>query len=156
MIKEGSNLCLFILVQDYWNYKFRDIDHGLQNFNVSQKRFFDNLDRPFYNNNISHTSNIYNQDEGGLTSLQLRWNSYLSIANMIPKLGILMLNATVGHKVPIRPKLLAGFIGIILMFVLTDVMTKVDTDGFQDGFLSLTLITVVFITSFSGILQVNK
>ena len=40
-------------------------------------------------------------------------------------------------------------------FVVTGVMTKVNTDGFQDGFLGLTLVTVVLISSFSGICQVQ-
>ena len=76
------------------------------------------------------------------------------MACMIPKIGILMINAAIGHKIAFRPKLLASLIAIILLFILTDVMTKVNTDGFQDAFLSLTLVSVVLLTSFSGVLQV--
>ena len=76
------------------------------------------------------------------------------MANMVPKLGILGLNATLGHKIPTRPALLASFVGILLLFTLTDVLTKVNTDSFQDEFLCATLVTVVLITSFSGLLQV--
>ena len=74
---------------------------------------------------------------------------------MIPKLGVLLINATLGHRLPIRPRLLVSFVGIALLFIVKDVMTKVNTDGFQDGFLCVTLVTVVFITSFSGVLQVT-
>ena len=102
--------------------------------------------------NSSSTEDV--NDENALTPLQLSWNSYLSISNMIPNLGMLLLNATIGHKVPMRPRLIGALLGIIILFICTDVLTKVNTDNFQDGFLSLTLATVVLITSCVGILQV--
>ena len=71
-------------------------------------------------------------DENALTPLQLSWNSYLSISNMIPNLGMLLLNATIGHKVPMRPRLIGALLGIIILFICTDVLTKVNTDNFQD------------------------
>ena len=89
-----------------------------------------------------------------LTPLQLRWNSYLSIANMAPKVGILIINVYHGHKIPVRPKFLISLVVVALCFIVTGVMTKINTDGFQNGFLCLTLVTVIFITCFSGILQV--
>ena len=69
---------------------------------------------------INGTQNIdmgQNVDEEALTPLQLKWNSYLSIANMIPNLGMLLLNATLGHKIPMRPRLVLSLIGIIVLFV---------------------------------------
>ena len=99
---------------------------------------------------------VSDADEKAKTPLQLAWNSYLSISNMIPNLGMLLLNATMGHKMPMRPRLLGSLIGIIVLFIVTDIMTQVNTDSFQTGFLGLTLVTVVLITSCVGILQVRK
>ena len=105
-------------------------------------------------NSTKNNESNYTEYNKSLTPLQLKWNSYLSMACMIPKIGILMINAAIGHKIAFRPKLLVSLIGIIFLFILTDVMTKVNTDGFQDAFLSLTLVSVVLLTSFSGVLQV--
>ena len=124
---------IFILhdsVQEYWDHKFRNVS--------------------------DHTDTNILTDEKAKTPLQLAWNSYLSISNMIPNLAMLLLNATMGHKMPMRPRLLGSLIGIIILFIVTDIMTQVNTDSFQTGFLGLTLVTVVLITSCVGILQVRK
>ena len=92
----------------------------------------------------------------GLTPLQIKWNSYLSIASTIPQVVVLLINAVVGHKISIRFKLLSSLVGIILLFILTDVMTNVNTDGFQHGFLILTLTTAVLVSCFIALLQVNE
>ena len=134
-------------MQDYWQYKFRDT--GLR-FSQIDGTF----ERPLHINSTANTESNYTEYHKSLTPLQLKWNSYLSMACMIPKIGILMINAAIGHKIAFRPKLLVSLIGIIFLFILTDVMTKVNTDGFQDAFLSLTLVSVVLLTSFSGVLQV--
>ena len=143
-------------MQEYWNYKYRNVKSG---FGVHD---IDHLKLDHYPNaSIVHSYSEFHRnqtrlmiDAESLTPLQLRWNSYLSIANMAPKVGILIINVYHGHKVPVRPKFLISLVVIALCFIVTGVMTKINTDGFQNGFLSLTLVTVVFITCFSGILQV--
>ena len=62
---------------------------------------------------------------------QLKWNSYLSISNMIPNLLVLFFNATCGHKFSLAPRLVIGQIIIIAIFAGTDAMTWVDTDEYQ-------------------------
>ena len=143
-------------MQSYWNYKFREI-----NINVGYNDTNSTVNTLMHVNGRNYTEisatgdTLGNLDENALTPLQLAWNSYLSIANMIPNLVMLLLNATIGHKIPMRPRLLVSLFGIIILFVVTDVLTQVNTDRFQQGFLSLTLVTVVLITSCVGILQVN-
>ena len=143
-------------MQDYWNYKFRDIsldNHTRDGFSLEENSTFVALRRM---NGTTITLNLQGVDkEAALTPLQLSFNSYVSIANMIPNLGMLLLNATIGHKIPMRPRLLISLVGIIILFILTDAMTRVNTDGFQNGFLVVTLATVVLITACVGILQVN-
>ena len=145
-------------MQEYWNYKYRDVKNGFGDHHI------DHLNKDVYPNATSVYQNIVfhsypirivNEVEA-LTPIQLRWNSYLSIACMVPNLAILMLNVYHGHKISVRPKLLISFAAIVLCFIVTSVMAKVNTDGFQNGFLCLTLITVVLITTFSGILQVSS
>ena len=143
-------------MQGYWHYKFRKVDTGPNQHNVThfgpQSIFGSQVDI----NSTTTNSLISNVEEHKLTPLQLKWNSYLSITYMIPHLGMLLLNATLGHKMPMRPRILSSLIGMIVIFILTDIMTQVNTDHYQNGFLSLTLVTVVLIASCVGILKVRQ
>ena len=67
-------------VTSYWNFKLR---------------------------NISNDSNSMNntQDENTLTELQKIYNSYLSIASMVPNAIVLILHALLGHKIRIQLRL---------------------------------------------------
>ena len=49
--------------------------------------------------NVSDTSYASaNTTNAVLTPLQKKWNSYLSIASMIPNVTFLLLNAAFGHR----------------------------------------------------------
>ena len=67
-------------VTSYWNFKLR---------------------------NISNDSNSMNntQDEITLSELQKIYNSYLSIASMVPNAIVLILHALLGHKIRIQLRL---------------------------------------------------
>ena len=54
-----------------------------------------------------------------------------------------------------QPRLLAALILIIVLFIFSDVMTKVDTDTWQIGFMGVTLFTVVIINIAVAIFQVS-
>jgi len=116
----------FITVNDYWMHKYRDVT-------VPD------------NNTTNGTT--------GYTDLQLQWNSYLSISSMIPNVLFLFINAFLGHKFRSQPRLLAALILIIVLFIFSDVMTKVDTDTWQIGFMGVTLFTVVIINIAVAIFQ---
>ena len=122
---------IFILhysVQEYWDHKFRNVSDHTDT--MLQNTLMISLTDGNSTGVIESDT-----DEKAKTPLQLAWNSYLSISNMIPNLGMLLLNATMGHKMPMRPRLLGSLIGIIILFVVTDIMTQVNTDSFQTGFL---------------------
>ena len=132
-------------MQDYWDYKFRginDLCHRNQSITNCQS---------------THSSiDINNEgiDHKPLTPLQIQWNSYLSIASTIPQVIVLMLNAIFGHKISTKLKILTSLIGIVFLFFLTDIMTQINTDNNQSGFLILTLTSAVFISCFIALLQV--
>jgi len=65
----------------------------------------------------------------------------------------LFINAFLGHKFRSQPRLLAALILIIVLFIFSDVMTKVDTDTWQIGFMGVTLFTVVIINIAVAIFQ---
>ena len=82
-----------------------------------------------------------------MTDLQKQWASNLSIASMVPNVTFLLLNAAVGHKFRAFPRLLAALVVIIILFIFSDVMTKISTDDWQNEFLGVTLFTVALIHS---------
>ena len=61
----------FISVSDYWMYKYR---------NVTEVNY----------ESANLTTDVV------LTPLQKKWNSYLSIASMVPRVGFLVINAAFG------------------------------------------------------------
>lgn len=134
-----------LIVQEYWDYKFRGINHMCH------------LNQSITNCQSANSSIDINNagiDHKPLTPLQIQWNSYLSIASTIPQVIVLMLNAIFGHKISTKLKILTALIGIVFLFFLTDIMTKINTDNYQYGFLILTLTTAVFISCFIALLQV--
>merc|ERR1711862_1006698 len=85
--------------------------------------------------------------------LQLQWNSYLSISSMIPNVLFLFINAFLGHKFRSQPRLLTALILIILLFIFSDIMTKVNSDDWQIEFMAVTLFTVVLINIMVAVFQ---
>ena len=140
-----SIVSLLMTVQDYWDYKFRgvhDLGHSTLNLTRCDSHLF----------NYEVTTECIEQKV--LTPLQIQWNSYLSIASTIPQVMVLLVNAVWGHKLSTRFKILSSLGGIIILFTLTDILTQVNTDNFQKGFLILTLTTAVLISCFIALLQV--
>ena len=80
---------LLLSATDYWMYKFRDVrpDNSTEDFHGDPWAPFDN---------------------DAKSPLQLKWNSYLSISNMIPTLLAVFFNANCGHKFSFAPPLIIG------------------------------------------------
>ena len=96
-----------------------------------------------------------NSNSTVLTPLQLSWNSYLSISSMVPNVLFLFINAFFGHKFKYEPRLLFAMISVTILFIFSDVMTKVNTDDWQYQFLGITLFTVVLNGTMTAIFQVS-
>ena len=139
--KTYYSIILFWTVQSYWDYKFRDV--GDDNHpNGSHASTFVQLAE---DNDYQNFSMLLDTEQKR-TELQLSFNSYLSMTNMIPNLMMLFVNAIIGHKFPMRPRLFVSLVGICILFIFSDVMTQINTDTYQFGFLGLTLASVVLIT----------
>lgn len=125
----------FIAVNEYWMFKFRD---------TTRNETLDSEDDDVHKGNSTGYE---------LSPLQLKWASYLSIASMIPNVFFLLLNAVYGHRFKTQPRLLAALIIVIVLFIFSDIMTKTDTDSWQDAFLTVTLVSVVIINVMVAIFQ---
>lgn len=101
------------------------------------------------------SNSTLSNDTEKMTDLQIAWNSYLSMASMIPNVAFLKLNAIFGHHFPTEPRLIFSQIVIMLMCLFTGIMALVDTDQWQSGFLYLTLASVVVINIMVAVYQVR-
>lgn len=142
--------CLLLLfpVNQYWQYKFR---------NVTADTPIQPAPPPHLTYSYSSSSHVDSDDDDTpLSPLQLKWSSYLSIASMVPNVTFLLLNAAVGHKFPIQPRLIASMAVLVAVLIFSDVMAALDTDAFQTAFLVSTLASVVVINIAVAILQGGK
>jgi len=109
----------FIAVNDYWNYKFRDVE----------------------NNSTSHTK------------LQKEFTSYLAIASNIPNATFVILNVFYGQRFKLNLRLIGALSLMATLFVGVLIMTRIDSDQWQQWFLGSTLIMVVFLNICTAIFQ---
>uniref|UniRef100_A0A182Q441 Equilibrative nucleoside transporter n=1 Tax=Anopheles farauti TaxID=69004 RepID=A0A182Q441_9DIPT len=96
--------------------------------------------------------NVSSNDTSALTPRQMEFQSDLSIAAAVPGTVFLILNACVGHKVPLHVRMNGSLVFMLLIMIGTTALVRVDTDQWQDAFFNLTMLSVVVINSFSAIL----
>ncbi|XP_053675457.1 equilibrative nucleoside transporter 2 [Anopheles nili] len=96
--------------------------------------------------------NVSSNDTSVLTPRQLEFQSDLSIAAALPGTVFLILNACIGHKIPLHVRMNGSLVMMLLIMIGTTALVRVDTDQWQDAFFNLTMFSVVVINSFSAIL----
>ncbi|XP_076239830.1 equilibrative nucleoside transporter 1 [Calliopsis andreniformis] len=119
----------FITADDYWMFKFREVPENLTN-----------------SFNYTHTENLEKR-----TDLQASFTSYLSIASALPNTFFLVVNAFISKRVPLRTRMVGSQCTILLLFILTTVFVKINTDKCQYTFLVITLTTVALVNAASAI-----
>lgn len=116
----------FITATDYWMYKFRNVSSD-------------------YNSNEPHTSDR--------TSLQTFFESYIAIAANLPMLVSLLINSLYGQRFSSKKRLYVSLFVMLVVFAITTVFAKIDTDQMQTTFFAITITLVTFISLFSAIFQ---
>lgn len=66
-------------------------------------------------------------------------------------IAAIVVNTVMTRYISFKYRIFSGMIVIILVFVLTTVLAEVDTDSWQTGFFSVTMISVVFINFSSSL-----
>ncbi|KAK7792618.1 hypothetical protein R5R35_009151 [Gryllus longicercus] len=113
----------FITADDYWMYKLRDV-HSNQT-----------------------------DDGGSRTELQAGFTSYLSVASTVPNTLFLVLNTMLSQKIRLGVRMIGSLAAMLLLFVLTTVLVRVNTDSWQEIFFIVTLTSVVLLNIASAVLQ---
>lgn len=120
----------FITANDYWMYKFRDVNESVPTIVTL------------------NDSDVFL----GRTPLQKSFTSYLSVASNVPSTIFLILNSLLSHKISIHSRMLGSLVTILSLFIVTTVFVHVNTDAWQEGFFYLTLCTVVLLNMASAVL----
>ncbi|XP_049939857.1 equilibrative nucleoside transporter 3 [Schistocerca serialis cubense] len=119
--------CFFITADDYWMYKLRD---------VNQSSF-----------------EIYDLDIDQKSDLQASFTAYLSVASTVPNTLFLVLNSLLSHRISLKIRMVGSVSIVVLLFIETTVLVKIDTDNWQEIFFIVTLATVVVLNIASAVLQ---
>jgi len=136
---------MFITVVGYWMFKLRPIEiEGAATLLVEGESG---------SGMVSEDLTAEETEEPEPYDLQKAWGGYLAVASMVPNVTFLILNGVIGHKFRTQPRLLVSLVFVIISFIFTSVMVKVDTDGWQFEFLCITLASVVFININAAIFQ---
>ena len=117
----------FIAVNDYWNYKFHDVSNT--------------------------TSSEVESSKGNQTSLQKEFTSYLAIASNIPNATFVILNVIYGQRFRLNVRIMGSLTVMATLFIGVLIMTRIDSDPWQEWFLASTLLIVVFLNICTAVFQ---
>ncbi|KAI5725758.1 hypothetical protein M8J77_019848 [Diaphorina citri] len=131
----------FINANKYWMYKLRDIN-STSNSSQNSDLFNSGPDDAYFND-----------DDGKRSKLQADFLSYLSVASTVPSLIFLIVNTYLANRISIGIRLVSSLVVMLLLFVTTTVMVKVNSDQWQDLFFIITLSIVVLLNIASSIMQ---
>lgn len=127
---------MFITAQNYFDYKFRIDAHNTTVPNIST------------GDGTSAPSTAAPRSE-----LESMYESYFSVAAQVPNVFVQLINTAIKHKVPLKIRMITALTGMLVIFIFTTLMTRVDTDDWQETFFWVTLASVVLINCFSAVFQ---
>lgn len=78
-----------------------------------------------------------------ITPIQATFISDLSFAASIPSTTFLILNAFIGHKIPLSIRMNGSLLVVFVIFMMNTALIKVNTDQWQDTFFDITIASVV-------------
>ncbi|XP_056386696.1 equilibrative nucleoside transporter 3 [Hyla sarda] len=83
------------------------------------------------------------------------FESYFSIATAVPSVPCLILNFYLVNRISSQTRVLSSLVVMLLMFIFTTVLVKVDTSFWTQQFFALTLICVAILSGASNILTAS-
>ncbi|XP_071963290.1 equilibrative nucleoside transporter 1-like [Antedon mediterranea] len=116
---------MFITANKYYNVKFQNV-----------------------NNTNEHCTVPDNENK---TYLQNSFENYFALAAMIPQVISLTITTILQHSVSVKTRMHVSIPGILALFVLTTILTVVNTDDWQEIFFITTLISVILVNVLSAI-----
>lgn len=93
-----------------------------------------------------------NDSSAGSTQLQVYFNSYLSMANNVPNILVVLFMIFYGHKITATIRSVTSMLIIMILMILSTVLVKVDSDNWQNAFFWIIIISVLILGLCTGIL----
>ncbi|ELT88134.1 hypothetical protein CAPTEDRAFT_221180 [Capitella teleta] len=103
--------------------------------------------------NISDTNPHHWNNTKHYTDLQVMFESYLTLAAMLPNVLFMFLNTAATKYISLRVRIVVATSAMILMFILTIILTKVNTDEWQHLFFIITIVSIIIMNAGSAVLQ---
>ncbi|KAJ6645911.1 Equilibrative nucleoside transporter 1 [Pseudolycoriella hygida] len=88
-----------------------------------------------------------------LTPIQAGFTSDLSVSAAVPNTMFLVLNAFIGHKIPLKIRMVGSLTFVFIFFIATTALVEVNTDTWQNEFFIFTLTSVVLMNIATAILS---
>lgn len=79
--------------------------------------------------------------------MQKSFTSDLTVTASTAGTVFLILNAVYGHYVSLGFKMVGNLIIILALFIVTTAFVEINTDSWQEGFFTVTMVTVVILNS---------
>ncbi|CAG2162274.1 unnamed protein product [Oppiella nova] len=140
---------------DEYTELIRDITEEVDHSDGSESSGMEPIDKLslFRDINATNEDDMDSGNSSPVTALQKYFESYVSIATNVPFLVVLAFNAVYGHKIGDNVKNLTSFVMIIVIFIMTTIFVKINTDLYQQTFFSLTIASIVLLSTSAGTLQ---
>ncbi|KAM9847826.1 equilibrative nucleoside transporter 3 [Aulostomus maculatus] len=90
-------------------------------------------------------------EEGPRSDLSDYFESYLAIASTVPSVLCLMLNYVLVNRLSPNVRILSSLFVILLVFVVTTLLVKVDMSDHQVGFFTATMVSVAVVSGASNL-----
>ena len=100
--------------------------------------------------------NLDDEEASDQSQMQKFWGSNISIVSMAPNFLFLFINVLFGHKFRTKPRIYFALLINILLFILSTIFTRVNTDSWQVGFYGLTLVFALLFNISDSIFQGSK
>lgn len=91
-------------------------------------------------------------DDGYFKSdLQLNFESSITVASTVPNVLFNFITAFMASRIPLRGRMIFSNVVVIVVFIITLALVKIDSDNWQTIFYSITLLSVVILSAASSV-----
>lgn len=85
------------------------------------------------------------------TDLQLNFESSITIASTVPNVLFNFITAFMASRIPLKGRMIFSNVVVIVVFIITLLLVKIDSDNWQAIFYSITLLSVVILSAASSV-----
>ncbi|KAK3748288.1 hypothetical protein RRG08_039540 [Elysia crispata] len=114
------------------------------NFFITAKEYFDYKFR--------NTSIVPFDSKRNNTRLQSEFESYLSIVSQCSNLFFMVLTVLLVRSINVKVRVVVSTVLVTVIFIITTVLVKVDTDSWQQAFFFITLCLAAFMSGVQSVL----